>query len=64
MLNDMFPFHFDKNLPHAPENARLNPLQLNTVWFGVPPSDGSGEHRDWPPEGGTPNRQPASSRTV
>jgi len=25
MLNDMFPFQFDKNLPHAPENARLNP---------------------------------------
>jgi hypothetical protein len=40
MLNDMFPFHFDENLPHAPENARLNPLQLNTVWFGVPPSLG------------------------
>jgi hypothetical protein len=36
MLNDMLPFHFDKNLPHAPENARLNPLvgQFHSDWWG------------------------------
>jgi hypothetical protein len=30
----MFPFQFDKNLPHAPENARLNPVIVNFTATG------------------------------
>jgi hypothetical protein len=68
MLNDMLPFQFDENLPHAPENARLNPLQFDPVlvWSSVPRFAGRFARNiaNWPPEGGTPNSQPASTKTV